>query len=72
MAQPVESLLEMARRHVREGEQRVARLETLVADLDRAGHADSVALGLTALETVRTSLREMRRHLREIEAKAKR
>lgn len=71
MAQPVESTLEMARRHVREGEGRVARLETIVADLERKGYADSAALGRTALETVRTSLREMKRHLRGIEAKAK-
>ena len=72
MAQPVESLLEMARRHVREGEHRVARLETIIADLERAGHADSAGLGRTALATVRTSLHEMKRHLRGIEARAKR
>lgn len=71
MARAVESTLEMARRHVREGEQRLALQETIVISLKKAGHTEAAERGHEVLETMRTSLALMRRHLREIEARLK-
>lgn len=72
MAQPAESTLEMARRHVRDGERRVARQEAIVVSLEKARHTEAAERGRTVLETIRTSLAMMKRHLLEIEARAKR
>jgi hypothetical protein len=59
MTQPVESELEIARRHVREGEARVARQEEIVADLERAGHTKATEHGRMVLETIGISLTAM-------------
>ena len=40
-----ETVLEMARRHVREGEERLARQVALVAKLERDKHTEAAALG---------------------------
>ena len=40
-----ETVLEMARRHVLEGEERLARQVALVAKLERASHTDAAAMG---------------------------
>jgi hypothetical protein len=56
-----ESPLEQARRHVAEGESRVAAQERLLADLSRDGHDTTTAVELLA--TLRQSLAEMREHL---------
>jgi hypothetical protein len=58
-----EPLLTMARRHVREGEERIARQEVRVAGLIRAGHHDAAARGAKVLEQMRLSLKLARRHL---------
>jgi hypothetical protein len=63
-----ETLLEMARRHVREGAERVVRQEALVAALDRnAKFASQAALAKHVLAILRGSLDLMERHLEEIE-----
>ena len=63
--------LEMARRHVRVGTERVARQEELVAWLDQEGNYTSqTALAREILATLRTSLDLMRDHLRRIEGKS--
>jgi hypothetical protein len=61
--QPSEDLLTMAKRHVQEGEQRVARQEALVADLLRGGHSAAAARGAEVLAQMRWSLDLSRRHL---------
>jgi hypothetical protein len=66
-----ESVLEMARRHAREGEARVARQAAIVAELEKDHHAEAVALGSQVLETIRAPLDAMRRHLRQIEEQSK-
>ena len=66
-----DSQLEMARRHVRVGTERVARQEELVAWLDQEGNYPSqTALAREILATLRTSLDLMRDHLRRIEGKS--
>jgi hypothetical protein len=63
--------LELARRHVREGTERVARQEELVAWLDQDGnYASQTALAREILTTLRTSFDLMRDHLRRIEGKS--
>ena len=61
-----ETLKELARRHVREGEARLARQEAIVDKLD-----NQAALGRQVLETIRTSLDLAERHLQQIEAQSK-
>jgi hypothetical protein len=66
-----ETLLELARRHVREGTQRVVRQEALVARLDLNGnYASQAALAREILTLLSTSLDLMRDHLRRIEEKS--
>jgi hypothetical protein len=67
-----ETTLEMTRRHVREGEARLARLAALVAKMESAGFKDQVVLGRRVLGTTRTALELQKRHLRDIEAQSKR
>jgi hypothetical protein len=63
--------LEIARRHVREGAERVARQEELVAWLDQRGnYASQTALARKILTTLRTSLDLMRVHFRRIEGQS--
>jgi hypothetical protein len=62
----------MARRHVAEGEERVARQETLIAELDHDGHAE-LAVKARALFTVfQTSLQLLRHDLSRIESESRR
>jgi hypothetical protein len=66
-----ETLLDMARRHVREGRARVVRQEEIVAALDRDIHYRSqAALAREILASLHTSLDLMKRHLRAIEARS--
>jgi hypothetical protein len=60
---PSETLLEIAQRHVDEGELRVARQEALVATLIRDGHQATAARGAQVLTQMRWSLELGRRHL---------
>ena len=65
-----ENALNMARRHVREGEERLARQAIVVGEMEAHGHDEQAALGRRLLETMRLSLNLQRRHLRDIEARA--
>jgi hypothetical protein len=67
-----EAVLEMAHRHVREGEERLARQAAIVAKMEAAGRAKQAALGRSVLESMRTALELQRGHLRDIEARATR
>ena len=60
-----ESPIEMARRHVAEADQRVARQKALLDELLRDGHAGrGIAQARSVLEVLEQSLRLAREHLR--------
>jgi hypothetical protein len=64
-----ETLLQVARRHVREGGARVARQEEIIAALNRdTNYRSQAALAREILASLHTSLDLMERHLRAIEA----
>jgi hypothetical protein len=62
----------MARRHVAEGKDRVARQEILIAELDRDGHPELAVQARELLTTFETSLRLMREDLLRIENESRR
>ena len=62
-----EERLSMARRHVAEGIDRIARQEILITELDRDGHAELAVKARELLTTFETSLRLMREDLLRIE-----
>jgi hypothetical protein len=66
-----ESELEMARRHVREAEVRLARQEAIIARLESVHLVKDAARGGELLEIMRSSLEFMKRHLREIETRSR-
>jgi hypothetical protein len=68
MGARAEAELEMARRHVREGEDRLARQDALVSKMQQRGFGEST-LGEQVAETIRTSLYLARRHVGRLEAK---
>ena len=51
-----ETALEMCARHVREGEQRVARQEEIVLKMDRYDHPEAAARARLILDTMRVTL----------------
>jgi hypothetical protein len=68
-----ETLLQMARRHVREGGARVVRQEEIVAALDRdTNYRPQAALAREILASLHASLNLMIRHLEAIEERSKR
>ena len=67
-----ETVLEMARRHVLEGEERLARQIALVAKLERDHYTEAAALGSMVLEAIRLSLDMSKRHLHDLESRSKR
>jgi hypothetical protein len=66
-----ETVLEMARRHVREGEARLTRQIAIVAKLERDNHTEA-ALAPKVLETIRLSLDMLEGHLSRLERRSKR
>jgi hypothetical protein len=66
-----ETVLEMARRHVLEGDERLARQAAIVAKLERNNHTEA-ALATKVRETIRLSLDMSKRHLRDLERRSKR
>ena len=66
-----ETVLEMARRHVREGEARLTRQIAIVAKLERDSHTEA-ALATKVLETIRLSLDMWEGHLSRLERRSKR
>ncbi len=67
-----ETALDMGRRHVREGEERLARQANIVGKMEAHGHDEQAALGRRLFETMRLALNLQRRHLRDMEARAQR
>jgi hypothetical protein len=62
----------MARRHLREGEERLTRQASIVAELEIEGHTEQAAFGKRLLENMRLALELQKRHLRDIEAQSRR
>jgi hypothetical protein len=66
MGERAETELEMARRHVREGEARLERQEALVRKMQQRGVGES-KLGEQLAEAIRTSLHLARYHVDRLE-----
>jgi hypothetical protein len=67
MSDRTETELEIARRHVREGEDRVARQAAIVAELERDSHLAAAAHGRELLKNMLSILDFEKQHLPEIE-----
>ncbi len=66
----IETPLEQCRRHVSQGGQRIARQESLIAQLERAGHERMLLEARVLLTTLKTSQQLGEEHLaREITRK---
>jgi hypothetical protein len=66
-----EILLEMERRHVREGTERISQHEAIIAKLGDANRSDTAILAGQLLEIMRSSLNLAKRRLRQIEERSK-
>jgi hypothetical protein len=66
----IETPLEMARRYVREGADRIRRQERLVAELQRDGHMQIVPQARRILERMREYQHNFEDHLADLEKKA--
>jgi hypothetical protein len=64
-----QTLVEMARRHVREGEGRLQRQAAMVTTLELHGYSEAATQGRRVLETMRVSLDMAKRHFLDIAAK---
>ncbi len=58
-----ETMLELAQRHVLEGEDRVARQRAVIATMERDHHAETAATAREVLATLEESLRLAKQHL---------
>jgi hypothetical protein len=67
MAQSSKSELEVARRHVKEAEGRLARQEVIVAEIERINPPVGVELGRQLVDTLRESVRLARAHAERLE-----
>jgi hypothetical protein len=67
-----ETELEMAQRHVREDDQRLARQIDIVAQLERRKFHEAAALAKRVLKNMHVTLDMARRHLEAIEKRSKR
>jgi hypothetical protein len=67
-----ETLLEMGRRHIREGTERITRQEAIIAKLGDGNRSDTAILAREILATMRSSLNLAEQRLREIEERSKR
>ena len=65
-----ESPLEQTRRHVTEGEQRIARQETLIEELEQDGHANLLPAARELLAQLQSAQQLGREHLQREERKA--
>ena len=72
VAEGREPLLEMAQRHVREDEERVARQIDIIADLERLKHYQGAMLAKRVLKNMRATLDMARRHVEAIGKRARR
>jgi hypothetical protein len=66
-----ETALEVAQRHVCEGERRLARQARILDKMERDHHVRAAALAKRVLATMRAALDLQKRHLRQIEAGSK-
>lgn len=66
-----ETLLEMERRHIREGSERITRQEAIIARLGDGNRSDTAILAREILTIMRSSLDLAKRHLRYIEERSK-
>lgn len=66
-----ETLLEMERRHIREGTERITRQEAIIARLGDGNRSDTAILAREILATMRSSLDLAKRRLRQIEEQSK-
>jgi hypothetical protein len=66
-----ETLLEMERRHVREGTKRITRQEAIISKLGDGNRSDTAILAKEILVTMRSSLDFAKRRLRQIEELSK-
>lgn len=64
-----ESVLEMAQRHVIEGEERIARQEALVRGLEHDRQSDTAIQARTLLMVMQETLQLSREHLEREKAK---
>ncbi len=58
-----ETLLQLAQRHVLEGEDRIARQRTLIETMERDHHLETAATARGILATMEESLRLAKQHL---------
>ncbi len=65
-----ETPLEMARRHVREGRERIAHQERLIAELEKDGHFALVPEATRFLETLQQFQGQFEAHVAELERAA--
>ncbi|WP_207537653.1 hypothetical protein [Sabulicella rubraurantiaca] len=61
---PHEDALAMAERHVREGEERVARQRAIIEEMERDNHPKAAEIGRSTLQVLLSTLELMRGHLR--------
>ena len=66
-----ETLLELARRHVLEGEVRVARQRAIIEEMERDNHRDVAASARRIMATLEASLRLSRQHLERLDDASK-
>jgi hypothetical protein len=66
-----ETELEIAQRHVREGERRLARMAAMIDAMDKDKYPKAFTMGKLLLETMSTSLDIWRLHLLRIQSQSK-
>jgi DNA-binding ferritin-like protein len=62
--------LHIAERHVREGQQRIARQREIIEEMERDGHKRTAQVARTVLVQLVRALEPAQQHLREERAKA--
>ena len=62
------SMLEAARRDVRDAEDRIRRQEAIVTEMEKAGQTEAAQLGRDLLGMMRSAFELMRRHLERLES----
>ena len=65
MSDPTETPVQMAERHVMEGQARAARQEALIAELDRDGHDHVLPEANEALKEMREFQAQAQEHLNQ-------
>ena len=71
MSDRPETELEIAQRHVREGERRLVRMAAMIDAMDKDRYPIAFTIGKLLLETMSTSLDIWRLHLARIKSQSK-